>query len=325
MSNTNMMKIDIPNNLPVELTGPDISAYAEGNAGVPYVWSFEAEAPGSHALIAAIVHGNEPCGSVALDWLLRKRFRPLKGRLTLAFMNYRAAERFDSEDPNASRWVDEDMNRVWSGEALASQRDTWEMARAREVQPWVASANYLLDIHSMQQPAPALALAGWQRRGVDLARLVGVPKCVVIDRGHAAGMRMRDHGAFSAENGQAAALLLECGQHWEPASADLAKEAVARFLVGLGLAAPDLLAGLGAAEPAAQTFWEVTDAVTITAERYIHAESYVGGEIIAQAGTLIGHDGTRPVVTPHDECMLVMPSKRLWRGQTAVRLAQRVR
>jgi len=42
------------------------------------------------------------------------------------------------------------------------------------------------------------------------------------------------------------------------------------------------------------------------------------------AGTLLGHDGERPVVTPHDDCMLVMPSKRLWTGQTAVRLARRV-
>ena len=47
------------------------------------------------------------------------------------------------------------------------------------------------------------------------------------------------------------------------------------------------------------------------------------GEVIAKAGTLIGLDGEIEVRTPLDDMMLVMPSKRLWKGQTAVRLAQR--
>ncbi len=323
MSTTNMSTINIPNELPVDLIGPDISAYEAGNTGIPYVWSFEAGAPGPHVMISATVHGNEPCGSVALDWLMSRGVRPLKGKLTLAFMNTQAAARFDRADPNASRCVDEDFNRVWADEVLASDRDSVELRRAREVQPVLASADYLLDIHSMQQPAPPLALAGWQERGLRLARLVRVPERIVIDRGHAAGMRMRDHGAFSTDGGQAAALLLECGQHWETASADLAKEAAARFLTGLGVIGPELLDMLGAPEPPPQTVWEVTEAVTITAERYTHAQPFTGGEIIAEKGTLLGHDGDRPVVSPHDDCMLVMPSKRLWRGQTAVRLARR--
>ncbi len=318
-----MSTINIPNELPVELIGPDISAYAAGNTGIPYLWSFEAEQPGPHVMISAIVHGNEPCGSVALDWLLSQDVRPLKGKLTLAFMNFEAAARFDPADPNASRWVDEDLNRVWADEVLASDRDSIELRRARALQPVVASADCLLDIHSMQQPAPALALAGWQERGVRLAQLVGVPDRIVVDRGHAAGMRMRDHGAFSADGAEAAALLLECGQHWEARSAELAKEAAARFLTGLGLVGPEILDGLGAPEAAPQMVWEVTEAVTITAERYTHAQAFTGGEIIERQGTLLGHDGERPVFSPHDDCMLVMPSKRLWRGQTAVRLARR--
>ena len=40
------------------------------------------------------------------------------------------------------------------------------------------------------------------------------------------------------------------------------------------------------------------------------------------AGTLIGRDGDRPITTPYDNCMLIMPSRRLTRGQTAVRLGR---
>jgi hypothetical protein len=294
-----MSSLNIPNDYPVELIGPDISAYAPGNTGIPYVWSFEASAPGPHAMITAIVHGNEPCGALTLDWLLRRELRPAAGRLTLAFMNVAAYARFDPADANASRWVDEDMNRVWGAQVLASDRDSVELRRAREMQPVIASADFLLDIHSMQKPAPPVMLAGWLDKGVALARLVGVPELIVVDRGHAAG------------------------QHWDRASGALAREAAARFLTGLGLTGPELLDELGAGTPPAQTVYEVTEAVTITAERFTFAREFTGGEVIAEAGTLLGHDGAREVRTPYPDCLLVMPSKRLWKGQTAVRLARR--
>ena len=38
--------------------------------------------------------------------------------------------------------------------------------------------------------------------------------------------------------------------------------------------------------------------------------------------TLIATDGTLEIRTPHDECLLVMPSLRPSRGHTAVRLAR---
>jgi hypothetical protein len=52
------------------------------------------------------------------------------------------------------------------------------------------------------------------------------------------------------------------------------------------------------------------------------ARVFTGLEVIAKAGTLIGWDGDREVRTPYDNCVLVMPSKRLYRGQTAVRLGR---
>jgi len=37
---------------------------------------------------------------------------------------------------------------------------------------------------------------------------------------------------------------------------------------------------------------------------------------------VIGHDGDRPVATPYDNCVLIMPSLRLNKGNTAVRLGR---
>ena len=72
--------------------------------------------------------------------------------------------------------------------------------------------------------------------------------------------------------------------------------------------------------PLAQKTVEVTHPVTITAEAFRFARIFTGLEVIKEAGTLIGWDGEREVRTPYDDCVLVMPSKRLYRGQTAVRM-----
>ena len=78
-----MSQINIPNDYPVDLATPDIAPYAEGNTGVPYVWRFDSGQPGPRVMVSAIVHGNEPCGVIALDWLFRKGIKPLTGSLTL--------------------------------------------------------------------------------------------------------------------------------------------------------------------------------------------------------------------------------------------------
>ena len=45
-------------------------------------------------------------------------------------------------------------------------------------------------------------------------------------------------------------------------------------------------------------------------------------EIIEHKGTLIARDDNTEIRTPYDNCVLIMPSRRLRRGQTAVRLGR---
>ena len=65
-------------------------------------------------MISAVVHGNEPCGAIALDWFFKNDYRPKYGKITLGFMNIDAYLTFDKDNPNQSRWVDEDFNRLWA-------------------------------------------------------------------------------------------------------------------------------------------------------------------------------------------------------------------
>lgn len=310
------------NEYPVQLTAPDISPYAKGNTGIDYITTFEGAEPGPHVMITAVVHGNEVCGAIALDWLMKLNVRPKQGRLSLGFMNVAAYQRFDPADPLMSRFVDEDFNRLWNAETLDGPRDSTELRRAREVRPFIDTVDRLLDIHSMQHATGALMLAGPLDKGRKLAEGVGVPELVVMDEGHAAGRRMRDYAAFRDPASPKDALLVECGQHWEPSSETLAKETALRFLLYTGAVDMDFAGPHLGPPPPKQKIVEITQPVTIETDRFRFADDYRGLEVIPQAGTVLGHDGDKPVTTPHDDCVLIMPSRRLNRGATAVRLGR---
>lgn len=303
--------------LPVEIDAPDIEPHKAGNTGIDYVHSWDSGRSGPHVMLSALVHGNELCGAVVLDELLRRRVRPLHGRLTLGFMNPAAFRRFDPRAPLASRYVDEDFNRVWSSEFLDSG-DSVERRRARELRPLIDTVDYLLDLHSMQLPSPPLLLAGPEDKGIELARRIGYPEFIIRDAGHTAGVRLRDYGSFNDPASERNALLVECGQHWQAASIEVARETVARFLACCGMS------DTASSEESrnAQQVIEVTDVITATSSRFRFADNYRGMESIAEAGTLIAHDDEEPIRTPYDHCRLIMPTHRVLQGQTAVRLGR---
>jgi len=311
-----------PNAYTVEISAPDISPYRKGNTGIEYATTIDSGKPGPHVMITALAHGNEICGAIVLDELLRADIRPLHGKLTLMFCNVEAFERFDLAQPEASRWVEEDFNRVWTAEVLDGPRSTADLRRARVIRPLVDTADLLLDIHSMQHPSDPLVLAGPLEKGRILAAEVGYPALAVCDAGHAAGRRMRDYAAFGDTASPKNALLVECGQHWAKQTVNVARETTLRFLARFGIIDPERGPFRFAESPLTQKTVEVTHPVTITAEAFRFARPFTGLEVIAEAGTLIGLDGESEVRTPYDDCVLVMPSKRLYRGQTAVRMGR---
>jgi predicted deacylase len=309
----------------VELTAPDIEPYRAGNTGVEYVTTFAATEPGPHVLVCALTHGNEICGAITLDKLFRAGAKPRRGRLTLAFDNVAAYREFDPRYPIASRYIDEDFNRLWHPDTLDGPRRSIELERARALRPIVDDADYLLDLHSMQYATAPLMLAGLLERSRELARRVGIPELIMCDAGHAAGPRMRDYGGFGDPSSAKTALLIECGQHWERRSAQVATDVTLRFLIALGVVTRDDVAALSEADFDAQPrqrILEVTEAVTITGDNFDFVDDFRGLEVLPEKGMLIGRDGAREVRTPYDNCVLVMPSRRLVRGQTAVRLGR---
>src|ERR1700712_913746 len=258
----------------VRLTPPDLDAWLPGNCGVPGFQHFETGRPGPHVLITALMHGNEIAGSIVLDELLRARLRPLRGRLTLGFLNLAAFARFDVAQPTASRFVDEDMNRLWDTAILDGTRDSVELSRAREIRPIIDSADILLDLHSMLWPSEPLILSGPTAKGRRLARLIGTPPMAVADRGHSSGPRLIDYVGFADESDPRIACLVEAGPHWEPGTVDTARTAINALLRQTGLTE-----GEAAEPPVPWRSAEVTQVVTAVTSNFTFVRPFRGGDV----------------------------------------------
>ncbi len=281
-------------------------------------------APGPTAMISALIHGNEICGAFALERMLSENFTVDRGRLILAFANTAAFFQFDSSRPYASRFIDEDMNRVWSADVLDGPRNTVELARARELGPYAEAADYLLDLHSTSLPTPPMLLCGTPKKGRAFAASMGYPSYVVADAGHSAGVRLRDFAAFGDPASARVGMLVECGQHFEENSPAVALNAVLAFLRAARMIDGAPPGFPTPPEPSDQKLIEVTHTITIRSDRFVFDREYRCFETIAQAGTLIARDGTREIVAPYDDCVLVMPARQPVRSQTAVRLGRYV-
>lgn len=311
---------------PFLLACPDLSSERLGNTETPGVWHFDSGVPGKRVMLSALIHGNELCGAWALKEALAAGLRPRRGSLTLAFCNLAAFDRFDSTNYAPARFVDEDMNRVWSDDKLTVPISQ-ERRRAAQLRPWVEQADWLLDFHSMSNSDVPLQLTGMEQRNIDLALALGNPATIIADAGHAAGVRMRDYGRFgeAGDNGTRS-LLIECGFHGAPEARGVAVDQMARFLLEAGTVdSDDIPDAWIAPAQAAQRALRVTHAVAAKSADFRFDQPWKGLETLATAGTVIGWSEGEAVVTPYDDCVLIMPSTANLRpGVTVVRLAQAI-
>ena len=284
--------------------------------------------PGPTVMVQALTHGNELCGAIALDWFFSRKIVPGQGKLILAFANVEAYARFDFEDPDRSRYVDEDYNRVWSDEALLGERDSVELRRARVLRPFVDSADFLLDLHSMREPCRPIMVCGSADRGggksAAFARRIGVPGDLLIDTGHPAGLRMIERGGFGDPASPRTAVLIECGQHWEKSSVDVAIDTLIRFLAATGAVIASICKSHTRLDPpAVQKLVRVTEAVVVKSMDFSFPYLFKGLEVIPRAGTVVATDRETTWRTPYDDCVMVMPSLAHKKpGNTVLRLGR---
>jgi hypothetical protein len=149
-----------------------------------------------------------------------------------------------------------------------------------------------------------------------------MPPLVVADHGHMNGRRLIDYPRFSSADTPFAGILVEAGQHWEPATVDTMLHSVAGLLRHLGVAADDAPLPAPPSPAPAPRVATVTMAVTAMTSHFAFVQTFRGGDIVPKRNTLIAMDGETEIRTPHDDCLLVMPALRPSRGHTAVRLGR---
>ena len=304
----------------VHISAPDLYDWRAGDTGVPGVTTKDSGKPGPHVALLAITHGNEIAGAIALDRLLRDGLTPTMGRLSFVFSNLSAYDRFDPAQPTASRFVDEDLNRIWDESVLDGPRHSIELNRARELRPFIDTVDVLLDIHSMLWDADPLMLCGSSAGGRVLARRIGVPPLIVADAGHVNGKRIIDYTRFTDPETTSSANLVEAGQHWQPSTVATALACIAGLLRSFGMVGPD--AALPDVALVPQRLAEVTKTITASDNTFAFVQPWRGGVVVPDRNTLLALEGATEFRTPHDDCLVVMPSLRPTRGHTAVRLAR---
>lgn len=311
----------------VEIAPPDLSQWQADYDGPAFTIIRKGPRPGPWLTLVAIIHGNEFAGAIALDRLLRAGLSPLRGTLCVIFANPAAMAQFEPGYPWASRFVDEDLNRVWSSRSLGLPPESREAARAQALLPLINRTDHLLDLHSMHSDGPPLLLTGISERACRLAADLGAPFDIVRDPGHRLGRRLIDHDRFTdadAGSDGPTALLAECGHHWRARTVGRALDLALRWLCHFGAVSPAWAARFGTGQgTTANRIIEVTDVVTVDSdERFRFTDRFRSLDIIPQEGSVIAMNGQRPVRTPYPDCVLIMPAEHCAAGHTAVRLGR---
>lgn len=211
---------------------------------------FRGSEPGPRVLVLGAVHGNEQCGSIAIErvrkQLSSRELRIRRGQLTLVPATNRLA--FERNQ----RAGDRNLNR--NLQPSPAPRDNEDRV-ANELCPLLAENDVLLDLHSFHSPGTPFVMVGPEdntgllepfshaAQEEAMARSLGVSRAVdgwLDTYARGASRRggssvygigtteyMRAHGGFG--------VTLECGQHQDPGAPGVAHTAILNCLAHLRL------------------------------------------------------------------------------------------
>jgi len=309
---------------PVFIDPPDLTPWENGNNGIAGVIERDSGRSGPEITVVSLIHGNEFAGALAMDRLLREDIRPICGVMRFVFANINAFRHFQPNNPTASRFISEDLNRVWSADRLHQPSGSSEMERALELLPIIQRTDLLLDLHSMLWDSTPLYISPPTRSSIALAEMLSSREdtqfLTLTDLGHMGGSRLIEHERFISPGKSRGSVLLEAGQHWQQETVETSIRVIRLFVEK----AAHLYFDTSRAEHGLTCHATVTDNIVARSASFAFTRPYKGGHIIESAGTVIATDGDDEIFTPYDHCVLIMPNLCVRRGQLAVRLARRL-
>ncbi len=269
---------------------------------------YVAETPGPRVLILGAVHGDETCGTKALE-----RIQTLfeSGTWTLICGQLQVIPVCNPGAYKAGvRYLERNLNRYLVPQNVPT---TYEARLGNILCPWLAACDTLLDLHSYDVVGgpPFLFLESGSAANRSLAQSLGITTAVTgWADAYAASGRAKPSNSESTDESTgtteyarrfgARACTLECGHHADPHAPEVAFRAARSLLIAEGLLPPEVAANDPPLTPEPFRLVRVTRVVDqetplgVFAKPWNHLDPIQKGEVLATRG-----DGTT-ICAPED-------------------------
>jgi predicted deacylase len=193
--------------------------------------TYKGSQPGPRLLILGAVHGNEKCGTVAINRVIEEikkgALTIIKGEVTFVpICNPRAYEK-------DIRFTERNLNRYM---VPCDEPDTYEATLGNELCPLLAACDVLLDIHSYTiGGAPFVFVGGASERETEFGSSLGAEAILTgweeayVRTGRLQESKSENEGVGTTEYARrkgAIAVTIECGQHKAPEAPEIAYRAI---------------------------------------------------------------------------------------------------
>ena len=258
---------------------------------------------GPEILIVGATHGNEPAG---VEAIVRIHKLIQSGEIEIE----RGVVHFLLGNPEAyiknSRYIDFDLNRLF----LDEHTDSYEGHRMQEVKRLIHNHNgfhALLDIHSVSKGDNQMMIYNSEYENCyPLAcKISSIPTHLTYSTAQLPGLLIEECtrlGSF--------ALGIECGNHTDPHSSDVAYEHALHLLIYFGLIEPTHLEQFSQhhSRPEIITQYQMSHAI-IPSEGFKFTKDFETGDFITEGETYA--NSTEVEYVAADDCYIVMPPKKV--------------
>ncbi len=272
-------------------------------------------------LIAIVggMHGNEPCGRLAMEALLERAsggtLQVRDGTLFLIHGNPAASAIGKRHTENGA-----DLNRLFSydfEENLPFERWTAEHHRAVELRPILEALDAALDLHSASAPTPPFGIVSTVPEARPLGRELGLP---YLTHGWEGPGLLGDQVLLNVlTKRNKPSFAVECGQHDDPQSTQRAHDTAAHFLVATGILPREAANPLPEQDPVEL---KIVDAVKKPSPGFEFNDRLIGLQQI-RAGAIVGSDANLEIRSKRSS-YAIMPNAKVEVGQDMLYLAHQV-
>jgi predicted deacylase len=191
-------------------------------------FTFTGSKDGPHLLLTGRIHGNEPCGEMALKRLIEKlsthELELQCGKLTIMPCCNPPATKV------GKRFVDVNLNRIFSHNLVRDHIESSEAPLATEIMAHIDACDMVVDLHSFTEDMPPVVICvdDQNEQSRALAQACGI-KRIECDSPFISAPHTQLLLHYARHNHKPA-ILVEAGQHDDPQSVEVAYQAVSNIL-----------------------------------------------------------------------------------------------